>query len=71
MLHPILLVFTDLFSPEDKDEIIGACRAATKAAGLVDTNENVWRFFIQRVRVRVKGGRLGAGAWAAMLQLFW
>lgn len=44
------LLHADLFSPEEKDEVINNCRAATKAAGLVDTNENVWRFFIQRVR---------------------
>ena len=47
----------DLYTAEEKDEIISGCRAAAKAAGLVDTNENVWRFFIQRV------SRLG-GAWA-------
>lgn len=44
-----LLRSADLFAAEEKDEIITACRAATKAAGLVDTNANVWRFFIQRV----------------------
>jgi len=36
------------FTPEEKDEIIGAMRTETKAQGLVDTNDNCWRVFIQR-----------------------
>jgi dynein heavy chain len=47
----------DLFSPEDREDIIGALRGATKARGLPDTNENCWRVFIQRV-----GGARGAAA---------
>lgn len=42
----------DLFPPEDKDEIINAMRGECRSQGLVDTNENCWKCFIQRV-----GGR--------------
>ena len=38
----------DLFAQEDKDEIINAVRAETKALGLVDTAENCWSTFIQK-----------------------
>ncbi|DBA86689.1 TPA: Dynein alpha chain, flagellar outer arm [Trebouxia sp. C0004] len=40
----------DLFAQEDKDEIINAVRSETKALGLVDTSENCWSTFIQKVR---------------------
>ncbi len=39
----------DLFAQEDKDEIINAVRSETKALGLVDTSENCWSTFIQKV----------------------
>ena len=39
----------DLFAQEDKDEIINAVRSETKALGLVDTAENCWSTFIQKV----------------------
>lgn len=40
----------DLFPTEDKDEIINAMRGETKAAGLIDTNENCWGTFITKVK---------------------
>lgn len=40
----------DLFPAEDKDEIINAMRSETKAAGLVDTNDNCWATFIRKVK---------------------
>lgn len=39
----------DLFAQEDKDEIINAVRSETKALGLVDSSENCWSTFIQKV----------------------
>ena len=41
----------DLFAQEDKDEIINAVRSETKALGLVDTAENCWSTFIQKVTI--------------------
>ena len=40
----------DLFAQEDKDEIVNAVRSETKALGLVDSTENCWATFIQKVR---------------------
>lgn len=40
----------DLFPTEDKDEIVNAMRSETKALGLVDTAENCWAIFIQKVK---------------------
>jgi len=40
----------DLFAAEDKDEIINQMRSETKSRGLVDTNENCWSVFIDRVK---------------------
>lgn len=43
----------DLFAQEDKDEIINAVRSETKALGLVDTAENCWSTFIQKVKLEL------------------
>jgi dynein heavy chain, axonemal len=40
----------DLFPVEDKDDIINAMRSETKAAGLLDTNDNCWMTFINKVK---------------------
>ncbi|GBF96391.1 dynein heavy chain axonemal [Raphidocelis subcapitata] len=40
----------ELFAPEDRDEIVNAMRAETKAAGLLDTAENCWGTFIRKVK---------------------
>ena len=40
----------DLFAPEERDEIINALRGETKSLGLVDTSENCWSTFINKVR---------------------
>jgi dynein heavy chain len=40
----------DLFPPEDVDNIINLVRAACKSDGIIDTNLNCWKFFINRVR---------------------
>lgn len=38
---------------EDKDEIINAMRSETKSLGLVDTSENCWNVFIQKVKTNL------------------
>ena len=43
----------DLFPAEDKDEIINAMRGETKALGLLDTTENCWNVFIQKVKANL------------------
>ena len=43
----------DLFPAEDKDEIINAMRSETKANGLVDTNDNCWATFINKVKANL------------------
>eukprot|EP00397_Hematodinium_sp_SG-2012_P000164 GEMP01000164.1.p1 GENE.GEMP01000164.1~~GEMP01000164.1.p1 ORF type:complete len:2602 (+),score=544.41 GEMP01000164.1:57-7808(+) len=40
----------DLYANEDKDVIRNAVRGGCKAAGITDTPENLWTFFIARIR---------------------
>ena len=40
----------DLFPVEDKDEIINQIRGEVKGAGLIDSRENCWDFFINKCR---------------------
>ena len=40
----------DLYTPDDTDNIINAIRPEVKAAGLMDSRDNNWNFFIDRVR---------------------
>jgi len=40
----------DLYTSDDKDNIINAIRPEVKAAGLMDSRDNCWNFFIDRVR---------------------
>lgn len=39
----------DLFTPEDKEAFCNAVRSECKAAGILDTMENLWEFFIDKV----------------------
>jgi hypothetical protein len=48
-------IVADLFSPEDKDGFCNAVRNEVKATGQLDTPENCWTFFINKV------GRVGWG----------
>ncbi|CAE7610116.1 ODA11 [Symbiodinium microadriaticum] len=41
---------TDLYPSEDKDSIRNAVRSAAKGMGIVDTPDNLWAFYISRVR---------------------
>ena len=40
----------DLFASEDKDGIVNNIRPAVKSAGILDSRDNCWNFYIQRVR---------------------
>ena len=40
----------DLYANEDKDAIRNNVRGGCKSAGLQDTPENLWTFFISRIR---------------------
>ncbi len=60
----------DLFTPEDKEAFCNAVRNEVKASGQIDTVENCWDFFIDKVgavgckRVPHACGRLtAAGVW--------
>eukprot|EP00951_Prasinocladus_malaysianus_P003902 scaffold27623_cov51-Prasinocladus_malaysianus.AAC.1 len=43
-------LITDLFSQEDKDNFCNSVRNECKSAGIIDTMENLWDFFINKVR---------------------
>lgn len=43
----------DLFPPDEKDGIINAVRNEVKAAGIVDTNDNCYDFFITKVKANL------------------
>ncbi|XP_031848127.1 dynein beta chain, ciliary [Nomia melanderi] len=45
---------SELFPDEDIDNIVNAMRNEVKQTGMMDTNENCWKFFIDRVRSRLK-----------------
>jgi len=40
----------DLYAPDEKDTIVNAVRSAVKGAGIQDTKDNCWNFFINRVK---------------------
>ncbi|XP_063367395.1 dynein beta chain, ciliary-like [Cydia amplana] len=44
----------ELFAEDETDNLINGVRAETKASGVMDTKENCWRFFINRVRTMLK-----------------
>ena len=43
----------ELYSPDDKDNIINAIRPEVKQAGLMDSRENCWEYFIDKVRANL------------------
>ncbi|XP_015433748.1 PREDICTED: dynein beta chain, ciliary-like [Dufourea novaeangliae] len=45
---------SELFPDEDIDNIVNSMRNEVKQTGMMDTNENCWKFFIDRVRGRLK-----------------
>ena len=44
----------ELFSDEDYENVINGVRNEVKGAGMQDTRENCWSFFIDRVRRQLK-----------------
>ena len=44
----------DLFPDDEIENIISGMRNEVKAAGLIDTREACWKFFIERVRRNLK-----------------
>ena len=44
----------DLFTDDQIEEIISTVKSEVKSAGINDTRENCWKFFIERVRKQLK-----------------
>uniref|UniRef100_A0A671VTL3 Dynein axonemal heavy chain 17 n=1 Tax=Sparus aurata TaxID=8175 RepID=A0A671VTL3_SPAAU len=44
----------DLFPDDELENIIGSVRPEVRGSGLMDTRENCWKFFIDRVRRQLK-----------------
>ncbi|XP_034563350.1 dynein heavy chain 9, axonemal [Notolabrus celidotus] len=44
----------DLFPDDEVESIIGSLRPEVRGSGLMDTRENCWKFFIDRVRRQLK-----------------
>ncbi|XP_068439704.1 dynein axonemal heavy chain 9 isoform X3 [Clinocottus analis] len=44
----------DLFPDDEMENIIGSVRSEVRGSGLMDTRENCWKFFIDRVRRQLK-----------------
>ncbi|XP_077407169.1 dynein axonemal heavy chain 9 isoform X2 [Vanacampus margaritifer] len=44
----------DLFPDDEVENIIGSVRPEVRCSGLMDTRENCWKFFIDRVRRQLK-----------------
>lgn len=44
----------DLFPDEEVETIIGSVRPEVRGSGLMDTRENCWKFFIDRIRRQLK-----------------
>ena len=44
----------DLFADDELENVINGLRNEVKGAGIQDTKENIWKFFIDRVRRQLK-----------------
>lgn len=44
----------DLFPDDEVENIIGSLRPEVRGSGVMDTRENCWKFFIDRVRRQLK-----------------
>lgn len=47
-------ILPDLFSEEEYEGIVSGVRAEVRALGLLDSKENCWRFFTDRVQRQLK-----------------
>lgn len=43
----------ELFSEEEIEGIVAGVRSEVRALGMLDSKENCWRFFIDRVRLQL------------------
>lgn len=50
----------DLFSEEEVDMIVTSIRMELRGLGLIDTRDNCWAFFIERIRRQLKVCLLGS-----------
>jgi len=48
----------DLFTADELETVISGIRNEVKGAGLQDTRENCWTYFIERVRKQLKVSRI-------------
>ena len=48
----------DLFTEEEVDMIVMSIRMELRGLGLIDTRDNCWAFFIERIRRQLKVWRL-------------
>lgn len=46
----------DLFSDEEVDMIVTSMRMELRGLGLIDSRDNCWSFFIERIRRQLKVG---------------
>lgn len=44
----------DLFPDDEVENIIGSVRPEVRGSGVMDSRENCWKFFIDRVRRQLK-----------------
>lgn len=44
----------DLFTEEEVDMIVASIRLELRGLGMLDTRENCWNFFIDRIRRQLK-----------------
>ena len=61
----------ELYADDEYENIMAGLRSEVKGLGLVDSRENCWKFFIERVRRQLKvssGFRLGA--FCGLIRLF-
>ena len=56
--RPDLLLLTgeipDLFPDEEAEAVVSAVRPEVRSSGVMDSRDNCWRFFINRVRRQLK-----------------
>ena len=48
-----------IFADDELENVINGLRNEVKGAGIQDTKENIWKFFIDRVRRQLKVEREG------------
>ena len=44
----------DIFAEDEIEEIVNSIRQEVKSVGILDTKENCWKFFIEKVRRQLK-----------------